>query len=195
MLRVDVPSEAKGAYDTFYYGGASIFSLAPCTEEAARKWAAHDRPRPSQPLTRLPPRYDDAEEDDDTRQACEGCEKEFDIETMSSNEDGCWFCQECLAKWRIEVTSCEHDFQPAGSASVGDRDCQKCGVTEESWLEMQKTLLGGGKCRVCGCSDLSACEDEGQPCSWAEPDLCSRCHRLSLVTAPAGQTEQPAEPV
>ena len=29
-----------------------------------------------------------------------------------------------------------------------------------------------GKCRVCGCTDDQACEGG---CSWAEPDLCSKC--------------------
>lgn len=33
-------------------------------------------------------------------------------------------------------------------------------------------------CRICGCTDdnCSQCiEAQGYPCSWAEPDLCSRC--------------------
>jgi len=35
-------------------------------------------------------------------------------------------------------------------------------------------------CRVCGCTDVAACEDEatGMPCHWAAPGLCSRCARL-----------------
>jgi hypothetical protein len=32
------------------------------------------------------------------------------------------------------------------------------------------------KCRVCGCTDNRACVDEnGVPCHWIEPDLCSAC--------------------
>lgn len=68
MLRVDVPTadaaplfgEAE-AFETFLYGGGSIFSLTPMTEEAARKWAEHDRPTPYQPLRQLPSpdHYDD----------------------------------------------------------------------------------------------------------------------------------------
>ena len=70
MLRVDVPTAVAApllgeteTFETFLYGGGSIFSLTPMTEEAARKWAAHDRPRPYSPLTRLPPpEYDDDDE-------------------------------------------------------------------------------------------------------------------------------------
>lgn len=29
-----------------------------------------------------------------------------------------------------------------------------------------------GQCRVCGCTDIRACEGG---CIWAEVDLCSRC--------------------
>lgn len=30
-------------------------------------------------------------------------------------------------------------------------------------------------CRVCGCTQNSACVTEAGPCYWAEPDLCSAC--------------------
>ena len=31
-------------------------------------------------------------------------------------------------------------------------------------------------CRVCGCTEAHACRDLfGEPCHWAEPDLCSAC--------------------
>lgn len=31
-------------------------------------------------------------------------------------------------------------------------------------------------CRICGCTDADACvDDDGWPCSWVEPDLCSSC--------------------
>lgn len=31
-------------------------------------------------------------------------------------------------------------------------------------------------CRMCGCTDERACVDEdGIPCAWAEPDLCTSC--------------------
>ncbi len=33
-------------------------------------------------------------------------------------------------------------------------------------------------CRACGCTDTTACIDfDGQPCHWAEPDLCSKCDK------------------
>lgn len=62
MLRVDVPVVASAPllgdverFETFLYGGSSIFSLTPMTEEAARGWAERERPRPYKPLDRLPP--------------------------------------------------------------------------------------------------------------------------------------------
>lgn len=67
MLRVDVPTadhrpllDGEEKFDTFLYGGSAIFSFTPMTEEAARKWADNDRPRPYRPLDRLPaPDYDE----------------------------------------------------------------------------------------------------------------------------------------
>ena len=39
-----------------------------------------------------------------------------------------------------------------------------------------------GHCRVCGCSQFNACiGDDGQPCSWAEADLCSACAALGRL--------------
>ena len=62
MLRVDVPTQTAAPllgeseqFETFLYGGGSIFSLTPMTEEAARKWAENERPRPYKPMNRLPP--------------------------------------------------------------------------------------------------------------------------------------------
>jgi hypothetical protein len=61
MLCVDVPGtdhrpllDGEEKFDTFLYGGAAIFSFTPMTEEAARKWADNERPRPYKPLDRLP---------------------------------------------------------------------------------------------------------------------------------------------
>lgn len=61
MLRVDVPGalaaplfNEEERFETFLYGGNSIFSLTPMTEEAARKWAQSERPRPYKPMDRLP---------------------------------------------------------------------------------------------------------------------------------------------
>ena len=34
------------------------------------------------------------------------------------------------------------------------------------------------RCRVCGCTDADCrrcVTDQGHPCHWVEPDLCSRC--------------------
>lgn len=77
MLRVDVPvggaapllGEAE-QFETFLYGGGSIFSLTPMTEEAARQWAARERGGSAiRPMNRLPPPddYSDEIDDDDNR--------------------------------------------------------------------------------------------------------------------------------
>ena len=62
MLRVDVPGAPAApllgeeqTFETFICGGSAIFSLTPMTEEAARKWAEAERPKPYRPLDRLPP--------------------------------------------------------------------------------------------------------------------------------------------
>jgi DnaJ-class molecular chaperone len=44
------------------------------------------------------------------------------------------------------------------------------------------TTMTAGVCRVCGCTDddCSGCvERTGEPCYWAEPNLCSACVRRS----------------
>lgn len=35
-------------------------------------------------------------------------------------------------------------------------------------------------CHVCGCSEFDPCDDHGQGCAWAGPDICSCC-----IAAPA----------
>lgn len=67
MMRVDVPLAEPDQFETFFYGGGSIFSITPMTEEAARKWAEKSRPRPFRPLDRLPAPdpFDDVEEIDE----------------------------------------------------------------------------------------------------------------------------------
>ena len=66
MLRIDVPAppnaqptpDGAEVFETFFYGGGSIFSVTPMTEEAARKWAAHEARYSYRPLDRLPPPTD-----------------------------------------------------------------------------------------------------------------------------------------
>ncbi len=75
MLRIDVPSMLAApllaeseTFETFFYGGASIFSFTPMTEDAARKWADQSRPHPAALLDRMPPNqghfYYDEDDDD-----------------------------------------------------------------------------------------------------------------------------------
>lgn len=74
MLRCDVPTATAApllgeveTFETFLYGGNSIFSLTPMTEEAARKWAEAERPKPYRPLDRLPAPDYCRDVDDDER--------------------------------------------------------------------------------------------------------------------------------
>lgn len=52
-------------------------------------------------------------------------------------------------------------------------------------------------CRVCGCTNDNACADEdGNGCSWAEPDLCSECvgkEDVSSKIEGGGDAEEEAE--
>lgn len=75
MIRVDVPmgpaaplialmEDVPEAFETFFYGGASIFSVTPMTEEAARAYAEQARPKPYTPRSALP-RPDTFGHDDD----------------------------------------------------------------------------------------------------------------------------------
>jgi len=40
-------------------------------------------------------------------------------------------------------------------------------------------------CRMCGCSELNACDDGDRLCFWAQPQLCSRCARQAGVDVEA----------
>ena len=76
MLRIDIPTDHPAVFDAVFYGGSSIFSVTPCTEEACRAWAARQyyRRTPA-PTPRLPPPlaedFPDRDEDldDDERAA------------------------------------------------------------------------------------------------------------------------------
>jgi hypothetical protein len=75
FLRVDVPGMAAApllgeaeTFTTFVYGGSAIFSVTPMTEEACRKWAEHERPKPMSEYRALPrPSYDADDDDDEGR--------------------------------------------------------------------------------------------------------------------------------
>lgn len=54
MLRIDVPTHDPAVFATHFYGGSSIFSITPTTEEAAREWVERYTPRPITPVPRLP---------------------------------------------------------------------------------------------------------------------------------------------
>lgn len=51
MLRIDEPTRDPEVFTTHFYGGSSVFSISPVTEQAAREWVARYRyvppPRPA----------------------------------------------------------------------------------------------------------------------------------------------------
>lgn len=82
-----------------------------------------------------------------------------------------------------ELSHDEYDFQ----------FCRKCDTEPctASWnprpgaIPMKKAehLMkydrdGNVRCRVCGCTEVEACNP---PCSWREPDLCSACAVTAFV--------------
>lgn len=45
-------------------------------------------------------------------------------------------------------------------------------------------MLDDRTCRICGCTDITACRHEdGTPCCWIEDDLCSACEAVGLTPA------------
>jgi hypothetical protein len=70
----------------------------------------------------------------------------------------------------------------------GEKQCADYNAHQQSWVR---------RCRVCGCTEASACMHEGQPCHWVDLDLCSACATATGPTADAGaeiiaQTDHPA---
>lgn len=50
------------------------------------------------------------------------------------------------------------------------------GTADLQMLRQQDVINGASQCRICGCTDSYACVSEnGEPCYWAEQDLCSAC--------------------
>lgn len=41
-------------------------------------------------------------------------------------------------------------------------------------------------CRLCGCTETTACLTEAGPCWWVEPDLCSACEPAARRARGAG---------
>lgn len=43
-------------------------------------------------------------------------------------------------------------------------------------VDLENARAAGERfCRVCGCTQFTACRGADGPCSWAAPDLCSVC--------------------
>jgi hypothetical protein len=63
MMRVDVPGDTPDEFQTFFYGGASIFGIHPVTEAVAREGAERRRPQPVTPIARLASSYQGGTDD------------------------------------------------------------------------------------------------------------------------------------
>ena len=71
----------------------------------------------------------------------------------------------------------------------GPTSCEACAGTEMDGNDLRQFagILGGlpvearqpdaseRQCRVCGCTQMQACQTEDGPCFWLEDDLCSGC--------------------
>lgn len=83
----------------------------------------------------------------------------------------------------------------AGASTISPTEIPEEGTTEQEKTETQDPAteetpdgvetpsegqLEVRKCRVCGCTDLNACEGG---CSWVEDDLCSNCEGKETATA------------
>lgn len=58
--------------------------------------------------------------------ACESCQKESPIETMTMMVD-CWFCADCTAEFQATFDACDHSWTPERNANGDDGQyCEKC---------------------------------------------------------------------
>lgn len=81
------------------------------------------------------------------------------------------------------------DIEPSTTgpmAATGDYDptiptfdphtTQRRLADHEVRIERLESLLAEPTCRVCGCTEDNACQDDDAgPCWWIEPGLCSHC--------------------
>lgn len=60
----------------------------------------------------------------------------------------------------------------------------------EIYRNLVAELPSGQLCRDCACSWTDPCEhNDGEPCAWAEPDLCTAC-----AVSPADPAPKPSAP-
>lgn len=53
----------------------------------------------------------------------------------------------------------------------------KAGSDAKEYKDAAAAASGKRSCRICGCTDTTACMDGDQPCHWVEEDLCSKCRK------------------
>jgi hypothetical protein len=54
-------------------------------------------------------------------------------------------------------------------------EAQRVGRRFERACALQREGASLRFCRVCGCTDTTACVVDGVPCHWARPEICSAC--------------------
>lgn len=83
-----------------------------------------------------------------------------------------------MVRKRLEII--EENLEAATRSRESMRDLAfllDMGGGDEGEIEIDDflELAQEQSCRACGCTEETACETPDGPCSWAEPDLCSRC--------------------
>ena len=77
------------------------------------------------------------------------------------------WCEGCRLVW----TSADEDDAEGGDIAAGDQFPAMRRVDADTWPPVYVQ-----QCGHCGCTDLDACHhDDGQPCFWVQPGLCSVC--------------------
>lgn len=103
---------------------------------------------------------------------------------------------ELAVAWQgAEAADAIGDYALARPFEAADGLCiQRLEELVETWLPAMETVVGTGApvpvpsilgpvCRRCGCSDRDACLGMGEPCGWAEADLCTACARTAESAA------------
>ena len=114
--------------DVRAYGGASIFSITPVSEEMCR-----ERSTPyeyKQPQIQLIEAIEDEQEE---ISQCEHCSASYPYDELIQHID-CRLCKTCTDTWKVEFDACEHDWRTVGSDGQQNHDdygdpidiCEKC---------------------------------------------------------------------
>lgn len=105
-----------------------------------------------------------------------------------------------LTKTCKTCKTCEEDYEPTSNAqrycsddcnprlTTKARPAKPAAKPRPAKPELDEEEPVAGECRVCGCTDddCNQCaRATGEPCSWVEEDLCSRCADEGAPQLPA----------